>query len=172
MAPVCFSCKEVAHTYRPNAMMTPPAFRNSKVLREPVRTCPFNGLSLAKLVCESPFFARSFAKQRRDIRLRYSHPKENFIACFEGRSAAVRLTPLFCSSQPHRPPSGLRAHYRLHGLPFLERQADAKPEEDCADDASLPAANPAVLAQPPAEGSGCKGDHRGVGGAHSREHQP
>jgi len=63
----------------------------------------FNGLDLAKIVCESPSFARIFAKRRRDIRLRHSHPRENFIADFDRRSAAIRLMLHFCSSQPHRP---------------------------------------------------------------------
>ena len=54
-------------------------------------------------MCESPSFARTFAKRLHDIRLRYDRPGENFIAHFGGRSAAIRLMLLFCSAQPHRP---------------------------------------------------------------------
>jgi hypothetical protein len=71
--------------------------------RRPVHIRHFSGLGLAKLTCESPSFARTFAKRWRDIKLRHSQPEENLIACFGGRSAAIRLMLLFCSSQPHRP---------------------------------------------------------------------
>ena len=54
-------------------------------------------------MCESASFARTFAKRRRDIRLRQGHTGENFIAHFGGRSAAIRLMLLCCSPQPHRP---------------------------------------------------------------------
>jgi hypothetical protein len=80
----------------------------------------FNDLGLAKLVCESPSFARTFANQRCDIRLRHGDPKETFIARFGGRSAAIRLMLLFCSSQLHRP-SIISAGSISAGRPFLYR---------------------------------------------------
>ena len=74
-------------------------------------SCSHGGLvlGLAKLVCESLSFATTFAKQRRDIRLRNSRPGENLIARFGGRLAAIRLALLFCSSHLHRPTSSSTA---------------------------------------------------------------
>jgi hypothetical protein len=59
--------------------------------REPVRTGNFNGLGFAKLPCGSPPFARTFAKMRRDIRLRDVGSQRNLVTQHRRRSAESAL---------------------------------------------------------------------------------
>jgi hypothetical protein len=82
----------------------------SYALLSPIHIRHSNGLGLAKFVCRSP----SVAKLRHDIRLHHCH-----IPHFGGRSAAIRLMPVFCSPQLHRPSSSIhdldRGDWRRHG---------------------------------------------------------
>jgi hypothetical protein len=69
----------------------------------PVHIRHFNGLVFAKYLCESFFFARIFAKTAGDILLRQDARSRLLVAHSCHYAAAIRLMPVFCSTQPHRP---------------------------------------------------------------------
>jgi len=53
--------------------------RKSQVLRSPVHIRDFRDLGFAKFMCETFYFARTFAKSLEGIKLLYVTPQKNLI---------------------------------------------------------------------------------------------